>query len=166
MTLQISFPAAKCWPNSSSKILPELQLQNLDQTLYSKSEQMFSFITKPQLPNMQQTVANMILIINISNSNNLNNFWLGIYVERKGILQPVRHGWLVNDDFPLSLPSLKMSWKGYTFFSILKSHKVSWSVSQWVSDKVRQWPDSSLLNRSQLVSQWVTSIANDRTRVR
>ena len=73
MTLQISFPAAKCWPNSSSKILPELQLQNLDQTLCSKSEPKFSSITKPQLPNMQQTVANKVLIINISNSYNINN---------------------------------------------------------------------------------------------
>ena len=34
----------------------------------------FSFITKPQLPNLQQIVANMILSINISNSNNLNKF--------------------------------------------------------------------------------------------
>ena len=29
------------------QILPELQLQNLDQTLPSKSEQKFSFMTKP-----------------------------------------------------------------------------------------------------------------------
>ena len=43
--------------------MPELQLQNIDQTLYSKSEQKFNFITKPQLPNLQQTVANRILII-------------------------------------------------------------------------------------------------------
>ena len=34
------------------QILPELQLQNLDQTLCSKSEQKFSFMTKPQLPNL------------------------------------------------------------------------------------------------------------------
>ena len=40
---------------------------NLDQTLCSKSEQKISFMTKPQLPNLQQTVAIMILI-NISNS--------------------------------------------------------------------------------------------------
>ena len=33
-----------------------------------------SFMTKPQLPNLQQTVANMIYITNISNSNNLNKF--------------------------------------------------------------------------------------------
>ena len=56
------------------QILPELQLQNLDQTFCSKSEQKFSFTTKPQLPNLQQTVANTILIINISNSNNINKF--------------------------------------------------------------------------------------------
>ena len=29
-------------------------------------------MTKAQLPNLQQTVANTILIININNSNNLN----------------------------------------------------------------------------------------------
>ena len=44
--------AAKCWTNSSFKILPELQLQNLDQPLCSKSEQKFSFRTKRQLPNL------------------------------------------------------------------------------------------------------------------
>ena len=52
-------------------MFPELQLQNLDQTLCSKSEQKFSFMTKPQLPNLQQTVADTILIININNSNKL-----------------------------------------------------------------------------------------------
>ena len=77
--------AAKYWPNYSFKIrtklqlqiLPELQLQNLDQTLCSRSEHTFCFMTKPQLPNLQQTVANMILIINISNINNINKFWVG-----------------------------------------------------------------------------------------
>ena len=39
--------AAKYWLNYSIKILPELQLQNIYQTLCSKSEQKFSFITKP-----------------------------------------------------------------------------------------------------------------------
>ena len=60
-------------------MFPELQLQNLDQTLCSKSEQKFTFMTKPQLLNLQQTVANMILIININNSNNINEFWVGIF---------------------------------------------------------------------------------------
>ena len=36
--------------------------------------QKFSFLTKPQLPNLQQTIANTIPIINISNSNNINKF--------------------------------------------------------------------------------------------
>ena len=31
-------------------------------------------MTKPQIPNLQQTVANTILITNISNVSNLNNF--------------------------------------------------------------------------------------------
>jgi len=35
---------------------------------------MFGFLNKPQLPHLQQTVVYMILIVNISNSNNLNNF--------------------------------------------------------------------------------------------
>ena len=40
------------------QVIQVLQLQNLDQTLCSKSEQKFSFLTKPQLPNLQKTVAN------------------------------------------------------------------------------------------------------------
>ena len=71
--------ATKYWPNASLKILPELQHQNLDQTLCSNSEQKFGFITKPQLPSMQQIVANTIFIINISKSANLNKFWVGIF---------------------------------------------------------------------------------------
>ena len=49
------------------------QLQNLDQPLCLKSEQKFNFMTKRQLPN-QQIIANMVLSINISNSNNLHKF--------------------------------------------------------------------------------------------
>lgn len=62
--------AAKCWANSSFKVLPELRLQPLG----LKSEQKCSFRTKRQSPNLQQTVANTILIINISNSNSLNKY--------------------------------------------------------------------------------------------
>ena len=69
------------------QILPELQLQNLDQTLWSKSEQKFNFMTKPPLPNLQQAVANTFLIINISNSNNLNKFWVGIFKGKSHINQ-------------------------------------------------------------------------------
>ena len=79
--------ATKYWPDFSFKISPELQLQNLDQTLCSKSEQKFSFMTKLQVPNMQQTVANTIYIINISNSNNLNNIWVGIFIQQGHINQ-------------------------------------------------------------------------------
>ena len=54
------------------QILPELQLHYLDQTLCSKSnQQRFSYLTKPQLPNLQQIVANTIFI---SNSNDINKF--------------------------------------------------------------------------------------------
>ena len=42
-------------------------------------------MTKPQLPNLQQTVANTILIINISNSNNLNKFYVGIFTRQGDI---------------------------------------------------------------------------------
>ena len=64
------------------QISPLLQLRNLDQTLCSKSEQKFSFLTKPQPPNLPQIVANTILITNISNSNNLNKFWVGIFTRQ------------------------------------------------------------------------------------
>ena len=55
---------------------------NLDQ----QSEQKFSSMTKRQLPN-QQTVANIILSINISNSNNLNKFWVNIFTLQGQINQ-------------------------------------------------------------------------------
>ena len=67
--------------------LAELQLQNLDQPLCSKSEQKLSFMTKDQLPNLHQTVANTIPITNISNSNNLNKFWVGIFTRQGHINQ-------------------------------------------------------------------------------
>ena len=69
------------------QILPELQLQNNDQTLCSKSEQKFNFMTKPPLPYLQQAVANTILIINISNNKNLNKFWVGIFKGQSHINQ-------------------------------------------------------------------------------
>ena len=52
--------AAKYLPNFSFKISLELRRLTPDQTLCWKSEQKFSFMTKPQLPNLQQTVANTI----------------------------------------------------------------------------------------------------------
>ena len=47
----------------------------------------FSLMTEPQLPNLQQTVTNTILIINISNSNYLNKFWVGIFTRQGHINQ-------------------------------------------------------------------------------
>ena len=44
-------------------------------------------MTNPQLPNLQQTVANTILILNISKNNNLNKFWVGIFQGQSHINQ-------------------------------------------------------------------------------
>ena len=41
-------------------------------------------MTNPQLPNLQQTVANTILI---SNSNNLNKFWVVIFTRQGHVNQ-------------------------------------------------------------------------------
>ena len=72
-------------------MLNKFHLQNLDQPLCSKSEQKISFMPKRQLPN-QQAVANMILSINISNSNNLNKFWVGIFTPQGHINQVYETG--------------------------------------------------------------------------
>ena len=77
-------PAEKYWPNFSFIILLKIWL---DQTLCSKSEQKNNLMTKLQLPNLHQIqlpnlhqiVVNMSLSINISNSNHLNKFWVGIF---------------------------------------------------------------------------------------
>ena len=50
-------------------------------------EQKFGFMTKPQLSNLQQTVADTILIINMSNSNILNKFWISIFTRQGHINQ-------------------------------------------------------------------------------
>ena len=60
--------AAKYWLNFSFKIFLELQHQNLDHTLFSKSGQKFDFLTKLQLPNLHQTI-----VIRISTKNKLHN---------------------------------------------------------------------------------------------
>ena len=48
-------------------------------------------MTKPQLPNLEQTDANTILITNISNSN-LNKFWVGIFTRQGHINQVYETG--------------------------------------------------------------------------
>ena len=62
---------SKSWPNLVLKVWTKVKLY--DQT---------------QLPNLQQTVANTILIINISNNNNIKKFWLGIFT-RQGYINQV-----------------------------------------------------------------------------
>ena len=47
-------------------------------------------MTKPQLPNLQQTVANTIFIISISNSNNLNKFWVDIFTHQWSGSGPIK----------------------------------------------------------------------------
>ena len=46
-------------------------------------------MTKPGLPDLQQTVANTILITNISNSNNINinKIWVAIFTRQGRINQ-------------------------------------------------------------------------------
>ena len=88
---------SKSWPNIhfitspslSSKILTILQFQNFAWTSTSNSWPnlvlkvwtKFSFMTKLHLPNLHKTVVKTFLIINISNSNKLNKFWVGIFTS-------------------------------------------------------------------------------------
>ena len=88
---------SKSWPNIhfitspslSSKILTKLQFQNFAWTstlnswpnLVLKVWTKFSFMTKLQLPKLHKTVVKTFLIINISNSNKLNKFWVGIFTS-------------------------------------------------------------------------------------
>ena len=44
-------------------------------------------MTKPQLPKLQQTVANTFVSINIGNSNNLGKVWVGIFTRQGHINQ-------------------------------------------------------------------------------
>ena len=71
------------------------QQQNNDQTSASKSclninfkiLTKLDFMTKLHLPNLHQTVVNTFLIINMSNSNNLNKFWVLIFACQDHINQ-------------------------------------------------------------------------------
>ena len=83
--------------NFLSQVLTQIlirHLQNLDQeptskswpnleTLCSKYEQKLNFMTKLHLPNLHQTVVSTFLIIKMSNSNNLNKFWVVIFTSIK-----------------------------------------------------------------------------------
>ena len=74
--------------NFNFKVFTKAFAQSLNKSLASKSlVQKFSFMNNLQLPNLQQTVTNTILIINISNSNNINKFWVGIFTGQGHINQ-------------------------------------------------------------------------------
>ena len=65
--------AAKKWPNFSFKILPEDQIQNINQTLKPCPQSLNKYLTL--WPNFTfQICSNLFLIININNSNSFNKF--------------------------------------------------------------------------------------------
>ena len=65
------------------------QQQNNDQTLKPCAQSMNKNLTlwPNHLPNLHQNVVNMFLIVNMSNSNNLNNFWVVIFRGQSHINQ-------------------------------------------------------------------------------
>ena len=84
---------SESWPRLNVVTSTKHQQQNTEQTSASKSwpksrsEQKLSFMTKPQLLNLQQTVANTILITHPHHSNSLNKFWEGIFTRQGHINQ-------------------------------------------------------------------------------
>ena len=76
-------------PSLNSKKLTNFQFQNFawTSTLNSWTDFVlkvwtkFSFMTKLQLPKLHKTVVKTFLIINVSNSNKLNKFWVGIFTS-------------------------------------------------------------------------------------
>ena len=69
--------ATKCWTSSSFKILLNFKFKILTNPC---AQSLNKSLALWQKPNLQKTVANTILIINItSNSNNLNKFWVVIF---------------------------------------------------------------------------------------
>ena len=150
-------------------MLNKLQLQNLAWTSTSKSwekcsksEQKLSFMTKPQLPN-QQAVANMILSINISNSNNLSKFWVGIFTCQGHINQVYQKFWFKNVPHHSQI-ALLVAVKSITNFPNCKqlSLAVVTSSSNWHHSRPESH-HSSL----QSVSEWASLVTrvynyNDR----
>ena len=57
--------AAKYWSNFSFKILPELQLQNLYQTLYSKSEQSLGLAFSQARVRSIKSFTNVLFLVDI-----------------------------------------------------------------------------------------------------
>ena len=74
---------------SSNANISKLKLTNIDQTSALASQPICNFIilTKIQLKNIHQTVVKTFLSISISNSNNINKFWDGIFTCQSHISQ-------------------------------------------------------------------------------
>ena len=74
---------------SSNANLSKLKLPNIDHTSALESRPICNFIilTKIQLKNIHQTVVKTFLSISISNSNNINKFWDGIFTCQSHISQ-------------------------------------------------------------------------------
>ena len=75
------------------QISPEIQLQNLDQTMCSKSEQ------KTIWPNFSFQICTKLSSTNfptstICNSKNLNKFWVGILKRQGHINQVTKQEWV------------------------------------------------------------------------
>ena len=87
-------------PSLGSTILTKLQFQNFAWTSTSNSWPnlvlkvwtKFSFMTKLQLPNLHKTGVKTFLIINISNSNNLNKFSIGIFTSHMSHQSSILNG--------------------------------------------------------------------------
>ena len=82
--------AAIYWPNFSFKIVPE----NLDQILYSKSEQKFDFI-KPNFSFQIYTKLSLTCFsasTSATVSNNISKFWVGIFTRYSHISQVHKTG--------------------------------------------------------------------------
>ena len=137
----------------SFKILPELQLKNLDQPLCSKSEQKFR--TTRQLPNLQQTVANIILIIDISNSNIINKFWVSIFTCLWLPLPAVEKLHSYFSDLEKLFTARRNCYEinrqlaSFTAIKSTKRHGHGVSECEWVSDKHSQWSDSGPIKTTQ-----------------
>ena len=129
--------AEKYWSNFSFKILSELQLLNLDQTLWSKSEQKFNLMTKLQ----HQTDFNTCISIYISNSNNLKNFWVGIFACH-GHIKFTKQQWV----------SQSVSDNGSKMIGLGSDNNVSWWPLCWfciiiitVSEYLSWWPQDAIV---------------------
>ena len=91
LTKKLLFNHVTSWSKFSYRILTilKLKLPNLEQTPGSKCWPIFSkeISTKHQPQNLDQTVVDPFLNFNISNTNNIKKFWVGIFKGQGHISQ-------------------------------------------------------------------------------